>query len=35
MSAIACGALIPSIGIAVGEITNTFDPDKMSDDIRD
>lgn len=33
--AIVCGCLLPSIGIAMGEITNTFDPDNTEDEIRD
>lgn len=35
MSAFVCGCLLPSIGIAMGEITNTFDPDSTEDEIRD
>ena len=32
-SAIACGALLPSLSIIFGTLTNTFDPSNGSDDI--
>ena len=35
ISAVCCGISLPSMAIIVGEVTNTFDPRKSSDDILD
>ena len=35
ISAVICGALLPSIGIVMGEITNTFGPDNKPDEIKE
>jgi hypothetical protein len=35
LSAVICGALLPSIGVVMGEITNTFGPQNSQEEIRE